>query len=134
MIEREFGFTIDGKKFTVKFPNVGQLIDLESLKQALTNNKYGAMAASGIASMYYVLDVVDAIAFYQVCVPSVAKHYDVKNYTAMAPDEIKELVDVYQKEIRPWFDKSMKVLRGEVKEETKTEENGGNSTEQNTNS
>lgn len=112
MIERQKKFSIGEKTFTAQFPNVGQLIDLESLKQALTNNRYGVMAASGVASMYYALDMVDAIAFLQVCVPSVAKYYDIKNYTALAPEDIKDLVEAYQKELKPWFDKVMAELKG----------------------
>lgn len=112
MIERQKKFSIGEKTFTAQFPNVGQLIDLESLKQALTNNRYGVMAASGVASMYYALDMVDAISFLQVCVPSVAKYYDIKNYTALAPEDIKELVEAYQKELKPWFDKVMAELKG----------------------
>ena len=50
-IERQKKFTINGATFIAKFPNVGQLIDLESFKQALTSNRYGQMAASGVASM-----------------------------------------------------------------------------------
>lgn len=112
MIERQKKFNIGEKAFTVQFPNVGQLIDLESLKQALTSNRYGVMAASGVASMYYVLDMVDAIAFFQVCVPDVAKYYDIKNYTLLSPEKLKDLVEVYQKEIRPWFEKIMAELKG----------------------
>ena len=107
MIERQKKFSIGEKSFTANFPNVGQLIDLESLKQALTSNRYGVMASSGVASMYYALDMVDAIAFLQVCVPSVAKYYDIKNYTALSPEDIKELMEAYQKELKPWFDKVM---------------------------
>ena len=69
------------------------------------------MASSGVASMYYALDMVDAISFLQVCVPSVAKYYDIKNYTALAPEDIKELVEAYQKELKPWFDKVMAELK-----------------------
>lgn len=112
MIERQKKFSIGDKSFTANFPNVGQLIDLESLKQALTSNRYGVMASSGVASMYYALDMVDAISFLQVCVPSVAKYYDIKNYTALAPEDIKELVEAYQKELKPWFDKVMAELKG----------------------
>ena len=32
MIEREIAITYNDKKFIVKFPNVGQLMDIESLK------------------------------------------------------------------------------------------------------
>lgn len=111
MIERVKKFNIGKKSFVVEFPNVGQLIDLESLKQALTSNRYGVMAASGVASMYYALDMVDAIAFFQVCVPEVAKYYNIKNYTSLEPEKISDLVKVYQDEIRPWFDNIMNELK-----------------------
>ena len=111
-IERQKKFTINGATFIAKFPNVGQLIDLESFKQALTSNRYGQMAASGVASMYQALDLVDVIAFFQVVVPEVGKRFDINNYTQMGLDEIKYIVDAYQNEIKPWFDKTMLELKG----------------------
>lgn len=125
MIERSKTFHVGEKTFEAKFPNVGQIIDMESLKQALTNNRYGVMAASGIASMYMALDMVDAIAFLQVCVPSVAKYYDIKNYTALEPEKIQDLVTAYTQEIKPWYDSVMNELRGVAKD-------GGNKTETST--
>lgn len=111
-LQRQKKFTIGNKSFIANFPNVGQIIDLESMKQALTNSRYGQMAASGIATMYYALDLVDAIAFYHVVVPEVAKYYDIKNYASMEVDKIKDLLDAYQKDIKPWFDGTMNELKG----------------------
>lgn len=111
-IERQKKFNIGEKQFVAKFPNVGQIIDLESFKQALTNNRYGQMASSGIASMYNALDLVDAVAFFHVVVPEVAKYYDIRNYTLLQVDKIKELLDAYQTQIKPWYDKTMLELRG----------------------
>lgn len=111
-IEKQKKFTIDGTTFIAKFPNVGQLIDLESFKQALTTNRYGQMASSGVVSMYQALDLVDAIAFFQIVVPEVGKRFDINNYTQMGLDEIKHIVDAYQNEVKPWFDKTMLELKG----------------------
>lgn len=112
MISRECKFKIGEKSFTVKFPNVGQIIDIESLKQALTNNRYGVMAASGVTSMYYALDIVDAISFYQAVAPSVSKYYDIKSYTSLAPEDMKDLTEAYTSTIKPWYDKVMSELKG----------------------
>ena len=114
MIQRVKRFSIGEKSFTVSFPNVGQIIDVESLKQALTGGRYGVMASSGVASMYYALDIVDAIAFLQVCVPEIAKYYDIRNYTSMSPEKVQEFVSVYQNEIKPWYDGVMKSLKEAV--------------------
>ena len=109
-IQREIKFNIGEKNFTAKFPNVGQMIDMESLKQALTSNRYGTMSASGVKSMYMVLDLVDSIAFFQVCVPSVGKYFDIKNYANLQLDEVKDIVQAYLLQIKPWFDDLVKQL------------------------
>lgn len=105
VIQREIKFNIGKKTFNVKYPNVGQIIDMESLKQALTGNRYGIMAGSGLKSTYMILDLVDAIVFYQICVPSVGKYLNVENYANLQLDETTELVDAFQKQIKPWFEK-----------------------------
>lgn len=103
-------FKIGQKEFVAKFPNVGQMLDMESLKQALTNNRYGVMAASGIRSMYKALDTVDAIAFFQVCAPEVAKYFSIESYIALSQDKIKVYVDAYNEQIKPWFEQLMQEL------------------------
>lgn len=120
-IERQKKFTIGEKTFVAKFPNVGQIIDLESLKQALTNNRYGQMASSGIASMYNALDLVDAVAFFQVIVPEVSRYYDIKSYAKLELDKVQDLVKAYQEQIRPWFDKTMLELKGIATDDGTTE-------------
>lgn len=120
MISREHKFTIGEKSFIAKFPNVGQIIDMESLKQALTNNRYGSMAASGVTTMFFALDIVDAISFFQIVVPIVGKYYDIKSYTSLKPEEVKDLVEAYREQIKPWYNKVMEELKGatDVKDET----------------
>ena len=112
MIEREKKITIGEKSFIVKFPNVGQIISLESAKQALTDNRYGQMAASGVASMYYALDLVDTIAFFQVCGAEILKFFDIKNIASVAHDKLDMFVETYAEQIKPWLDKTFDELRG----------------------
>lgn len=123
-LQRQKKFNIGEKAFTAKFPNVGQIIDIESLKQAFTSNRYGQMAASGVASMYYALDLVDAISFYQIVVPEVAKYYDIRNFASLQiDDKLKLLVEAYQQQIKPWFDETLNELKGiKVNDETTTAE------------
>ena len=105
MLETEHAFIFKGEKQIVKFPNVGQLLDMESMKQALTNNRYGTMAASGVKSMYFALDLVDSIVFIQTMCPKIKRMLDIKSYTEMSPLEARELIDVYKTEIVPWYTK-----------------------------
>ena len=117
MIERSKKITIGKKSFVVEFPNVGQILDIESMKQALTNNRYGIMAKSDIKSMYYALDVVDAVSFFTVVAPEVGKYFNVGNYLSLSPEKVQEFVDVYQKDIYPWYAKTLEELKNPVKNE-----------------
>lgn len=134
MIEREIAITYNDKKFIVKFPNVGQLMDIESLKMALTGGKYGTFAASGIKSMYFVLDMVDAISFFSVMCPRLKNFITQEDvdvdYTQMKPENVKPLVDIYKKDVVPWYNKIMTNLYASTNEaieesESQRAEDGG---------
>lgn len=111
MIQRDIKFSIQDKTFTAKFPNVGQMIDMESLKQALTRGKYGQMAQSGVASAYFALDLVDAISFFQVCAPMVGKYFEIRDYTEVDLNVADELVKTYREVIKPWYDQTLIDIR-----------------------
>ena len=128
MIEREHKITVGERTFIISFPNVGQIITLESTKQALTDNRYGQMAASGVSSMYYALDLVDTIAFFQVCGTEVLKYFDIRNAASVSPDKLEMFVKVYAEQVKPWFDKTFAELRGlSSKTETSDESSDGKS-------
>lgn len=114
-MEKVKKFTIGGKQFTAKFPNVGQIIDLDSMKQALSGNRYGSMAASGLASAYYALDLIDAIAFYQIVCPEVGRYYDIQNYAELELEQTNELLDAYKTQIQPWYLETMNEIRNASK-------------------
>lgn len=126
-LERQKTFSFLGEKITVNFPNVGQMIDMESLKQSLTGNKYGAMSASGVKSMFYALDMVDSLSFFEVMCPKVKRILGVKSFTEMNPEDMKPLVEAYKKHIAPWYDKLLQDLYrigenvGEAKENGSSE-------------
>lgn len=109
-IERKKTFTFLGEKVTVTFPNVGQMIDLESLKQSLTGNKYGAMAASGVRSAFYALDMVDALAFFEVLCPRIRRMMQVKNLAELSPERMKIVVDAYKEHVQPWYNSLLENL------------------------
>lgn len=125
MIEREITISYNDKKFQVKFPNVGQLIDIESLKNALTRGKYGSFAASGVKSMYFILDIVDTIAFLTVMCPKLKNFIteeDGIDYTQMKPETVKTLVTVYKEQILPWYSKIMGQLYSSATNDTTEQE------------
>lgn len=110
-MERIKKFKIGQKEFTAKFPNVGQIIDIDAMKQALSGNRYGSMVASGLASAYYALDLIDAITFYQIVVPEVGKYYDIQSYAELELDKAQELIKAFKEEIQPWYVETLNEIR-----------------------
>lgn len=125
-LQREIIVSYNGKDFNVKFPNVGQMIDIESLKNAMTGGRYGSFAASGIKSMYFVLDMVDTISFFSVMCPQIKKMIPQENldtdYTKMNPENVKELITLYKKSVLPWYSKLLKDLYSISNENTESAE------------
>lgn len=111
MLQKSHSFTFKGEKIVVNFPTVGQLIDMESLKQLLTGNRYSAMSTSNLKSMLFALDLVDAIVFFQVMCPKVKRIADIDDYAKADPIVAKELVKIYKEEIySSWYSEVIKEL------------------------
>lgn len=127
MIEKVITFRIGEKSFNANFPNVGQIIDMESLKQALSGNRYGAMSASGVKTMYDALDLIDAIAFFKICTPTVLVMFDIEDVINKPLDEFRELRKVYLSTIRPWYEKTLKQLNEATDAGTETKDAEGGS-------
>lgn len=109
-LERKKTFTFQGEKVTVNFPNVGQMIDMESLKQSVTGNKYGSMSASGVKSMFFALDMVDALCFFEIMCPKLKRILEVKSFTEMSPEDMKPVVAAYKEHVAPWYNKLLQDL------------------------
>lgn len=121
-MERKISITFRGAKLFVNFPNVGQLIDIEALKQAYTNGRYGSMVQAGVRTSNLILDYVDAISFIQTCVPQIARIVEIKNYSQMSPLAAAEIVKTYKEQIEPWLGRCMEELYNFDKEENGVEE------------
>lgn len=129
-LERKKSFTFQGEKVTVNFPNVGQMIDMEALKQSVTGNKYGSMSASGVKSMFFALDMVDALVFFEVMCPKMKRLMNIKSFTEIPPEEMKPVVDAYKVHVAPWYNKLLNDLynltedAGKSKETAESDEQG----------
>ena len=90
-------------EYTLKFPNVGQLLEIEALKMAYTNNSYSVLAQSGLKSNIYALDTADCFATFQVMIPTLAKDLGVNSFTQLDSFEAKKVIRAYTKQVQPWM-------------------------------
>lgn len=93
----------DKLEYIVKFPNVGQLLEIESMKMAYTNNSYGTLVQGGLRSSSYALDMADCFSTFQILIPELSKDLGVKSFTQLDAFEAKKIVSVYVKQFQPWM-------------------------------
>jgi hypothetical protein len=89
--------TIKGHKFEVRFPNTGQLIDLEQWISRLS-------MPSNTGASLWAYNLAIAITTFRTLLPQLEEKLNVESFEKLSVGESSELVKVYLKEFRPWFD------------------------------
>lgn len=118
-------------KFEVGIPNIGEYIQIESLKQALTQGRYALMAYGALETSEKALDLVDAIVYFTVLAgEKFLKTYGVKSHEELLNMSIvdsQELTNQYKEVYAPFYnsiverkDRPIQKLEHEKKEETNT--------------
>lgn len=109
-----------GQELEVKFPTVGQMIDIESQKQLLTKGQYGRMLLNVTDVSYKMLDYVDAIATMKILCPHLLKELNVTatSLEDIAFDQSSKILEVYNQEMKPWITEILQKIKDVDKEES----------------
>jgi len=119
-----------GKSFKIGVPNIGEYIQIESLKQAVTNGRYAIMAYGGLESSEKALDLVDAVIYFSVLGgDEFLKTYNAKDHTellAMPINDSEELIGQYKDVYAPFYntivvrkDRPIQKQRNDARDEKK---------------
>lgn len=124
-LQRTVKLSIQGNEYMVKFPNVKQIIDIEALKAAYSNNYYGSMIASGTVSAARALDYIDILSTFFILIPELREDLQgVESLEDLDPLKAAELRKVYRKQFQPWYDSWMKLIQDAEKEDEEKEDEG----------
>lgn len=112
---REKTFVVKGNKYVVKFPTIGQFLDIEARRMELSSGTYSLMLKSALISSQTALDMIDMAAQLSVLCPDVIK--DLKASSLLDLDIIdgRELLESYNEQLRPWMNEWMTLLRNPPK-------------------
>lgn len=91
------------ESYTVNFPNVGQLQDIEAFKMSYTNGRYIDMFNSGLKIHEQLLDMTDAIAYLAILCPKLMENLKIKSWRNCDPFLAKEIVNCYKTQFIPWY-------------------------------
>lgn len=118
MIEKNKVVKFQEREFNLSYPTVRQHLNIESKKQSLSNQNYGAMMSSMTRDSMHALNLIDAIATFSTLienfdkiieVPVGSSYLDIDQFTA------KELVAVYTNQYLPWKKDLDSFLDGPIK-------------------
>jgi hypothetical protein len=109
--------------YTLGFPTVGQMIEIEQMKLAYTNGRYVEFAMSNLKNHIFILDYVDAVSYLSILIPELSKDLTLKSFTDVSLETTKDILKVYKEQFLPWFKPLLDDLYDYNKTESKTEEN-----------
>ena len=120
-------------RYTVEYPTVGQMIDIESMKLVLSKGKYTEMILSGTKWMSRALNHIDMIAYFSILCPKLLIDLKV-DFRQLSVEDSHDLVTVYQEQFLPWWNDYERVLAqkesgtSDEVEESSSEQIGTNDT------
>jgi hypothetical protein len=103
-------------EYEIKYPNNGQLIDIERLKIQLTGGTHKDMIyGAGSSQHAYVL--TEAIATFTILVPDLKTDLQVGSLLDLNPYQSNSILKAYEKSYHPWIMEWNAVLDEEFSEE-----------------
>lgn len=107
------------QEVTINFPNVGQLIQIESNKQLLAAGAYGSLVNARTRQANLTLDLIDAIATFMVMVPDFRENKAFpSDLDKLSPTDMVRLVSPFKTQFFPWFNKILKDIENQLQAAT----------------
>lgn len=119
---RTIKITIAPNVYEVKYPNIGQTIDIESRKTALSNGQYGAMIDSNTVSAAKALAFINMASFFSILIPDLQKDLRIDSMLDLNPIEAKPLMDAFNNTFLPWFNEWQKMINESYTDKIEKEE------------
>lgn len=121
-LERAKVIKLSGNTYTLKYPTIGQVVDIETWKLTISKGKYLQMVGAGnLKAMEEALDYVDMCSYFLVLCPDLIRDAKV-DLTSLDTLDSVEIMDVYKTQFVPWWNNYLKAVRPEKKEEKKEDD------------
>jgi hypothetical protein len=117
MIEKTI--KIKGNSYVLKYPTVGQTIDIKVMENQLAKGTLKDCLVNGLYDDIDAYLAIKTIAHVSVLIPALIKDLKVDNLLNIQFDDFQELVEVYNSEIFPWLEDWKKNFRKKQEENEK---------------
>lgn len=114
-LTRELTVKLDRNTYIVKYPNIGQLMQIESMKMLYSGNAYGSMIRTRTKSSERVLDLIDMVSHLTVLMPELNDDIiGAKSINDLDIVKAQPFLDLYKKQIQPWLEQWDKELNAPI--------------------
>jgi hypothetical protein len=103
-LKSEIVINIGDNSYTVKFPDTGQLIDIEQAKASIPSPR------NQTTSALWAYNLAIAIETFRIVIPSLQDDLNVKNVYKLSLLESQKLVEAYIRQFKPWFDNWIDII------------------------
>ena len=114
-LERTKQFIFKGETYTVSYPKIGQMIDMESRKSMLSHGQYSNLVNVGTYSAFVTLDMLDMVVTLEALCSKLMANLKVPSLLELDTVDSLELLNVYKKEVIPWLTEWNKVITAYMK-------------------
>ena len=89
-------------QYTIKRPNVGQIIDIEKMKLRLSGGQHTQMLYGDLQAQQ-AFAFTEMVATFTILLPDLQKHLLVGSLLELEQQQAGQLVQVYEKTVFPWL-------------------------------
>jgi hypothetical protein len=107
---RSITIPIGKNEYTVKYPNVGQQMNIEILKIQLTDGRYDTMKFSYNPAFIKQAEIAEAIATFNILIPDLKKDLNAKSMLELEQDQMLDLLTAYTEKYLPWYEEWAAIL------------------------
>jgi len=105
---------IRNNEYEISYPNVGQLLDIDVLRDRLTNGRYDIFKYSLHPSFVHSAKRADVVAYFNTLIPQLRKDITAgmkeQNMLQLSVQEFQELEKAFDEYIQPWLDQWEAIL------------------------
>lgn len=120
-LPRECELKIRQHSYSIPFPSIGQMIDIETRKALFSKNQYSAMAQSTIISQQLALDLIDMASSFFILLPTLEQDLKVKLFD-LGFVEGRDFLNAYKKQFLPWYTQWLEILSNPEIDDKKEED------------
>ena len=109
----ELTFDLKGNSYTIKVPEIGNMIDIERLRMVLSGGYYFEMLKNSTFTSQESLMVIDIQATFSILCPQLMEDLKCSDIKKLDAKDYRELRKVYVEKFIPWWNNWLTILKGD---------------------